>query len=278
MPIIAIMVENNKKGGKMAKLLGKVIIKSNLYVKTGIRIGGPTEGLKIGGIDNPVIKDAYGKPYIPGSSLKGKLRSLTELKEGKPLDNKSGIHICKSIEEYNQCDVCKIFGVMGLTSDSVFLLTRLIVRDTYLDEESITSEMKDNMEFPWTEIKTEINIDRRTGTVSRVGGLRNPERVPAGAKFKDCEMIFNIYEEEDKDLLKKLFEAMLWLENDYLGGMGSRGYGKVEFRDIEVYWNKASDYENGKTALTPDRKINQNWDTPAKLVENFTQIKARLTD
>ncbi|MCS7250204.1 MAG: type III-A CRISPR-associated RAMP protein Csm3 [candidate division WOR-3 bacterium] len=263
----------------MAKLLGKVIIKSNLYVKTGIRIGGPTEGLKIGGVDNPVIRDAYGKPYIPGSSLKGKLRSLTELKEGKYLDVKSGIHICKSLDEYQQCDVCKIYGVMGLTSDSsTFLLTRLIVRDTYLDEESITPEMRDNLEFPWTEIKTEINIDRRTGTVSSVGGLRNPERVPAGAKFKDCEMIFNIYEEGDKDLLKKLFEAMLWLEDDYLGGMGSRGYGKVEFKDIEVYWNKASDYESGKTALISDRKINEDWDTPAKLVENFIKIKEKLKE
>lgn len=269
------MAEN--KEGKMVKLLGKVIIKSNIYVKTGIRIGGPTEGLKIGGIDNPVIRDAYGKPYIPGSSLKGKLRSLTEIKEGKPFDNKSGIHACKSLDDYKQCVVCKIYGIMGLTSDGITpLLTRLIVRDTYLDEKSITEEMRDNLEFPWTEIKTEINIDRRTGTVSRVGGLRNPERVPAGVRFKDCEMIFNIYEEGDKDLLKKLFEAMLWLEDDYLGGMGSRGYGKVEFKDIEVYWNKASDYENGKISLTPERKINGNLDTPRKLVENFNQIKEKL--
>ncbi|MEO0088631.1 MAG: type III-A CRISPR-associated RAMP protein Csm3 [candidate division WOR-3 bacterium] len=261
----------------MVRILGKVIIKSNIYVKTGIRIGGPTEGLKIGGIDNPVIKDAYGKPYIPGSSLKGKLRSLTEIKEGKPLDDESGIHRCSNPQDYNQCVVCKIYGVMDLKSDgSTPILTRLIVRDTYLDEKSITEEMKDNLEFPWTEIKTEINIDRRTGTVSKVGGLRTPERVPAGAIFKDCEMIFNIYEEGDKDLLKKLFEAMLWLEDDYLGGMGSRGYGKVKFKDIEIYWNKASDYETGKTALTPERKINNNWDTPAKLIENFDEIKKKL--
>ncbi|MEO0102881.1 MAG: type III-A CRISPR-associated RAMP protein Csm3 [candidate division WOR-3 bacterium] len=260
----------------MVQLLGKVIIKSTIEVKTGMRIGGPTEGLKIGGIDTPVIKDAYGKPYIPGSSLKGKLRSLTERKEGKSLDPKSGIHICQSVDEYKQCEVCKIYGVMGITSNSIPLLTRLIIRDTYLDEGSITEEMKENLEFPWTEIKTEINIDRRTGTVSRVGGLRNPERVPAGARFKDCEMIFNLYEQEDKDLLKKVFESMLWLEDDYLGGMGSRGYGKVEFKDIEIYYNKASDYETGQTELKPERKINGNWTTPAQIVEHFKEIKAKL--
>jgi len=262
----------------MAQLLGKIIIRSDIVVKTGMRIGGSSEGLKIGGIDSPVIKDPYGKPYIPGSSLKGKLRSLTELKKGVPLNDKSGIHSCENISNYQNCPVCKIFGVMGLKgSDSILTLTRLLVRDTYLDESSITEEMKDNLEFPWTETKAEINIDRRTGTVSRIGGLRIPERVPAGAIFKDCEMIFNIYEDNDKELLAELFMAMEWLQDDYLGGMGSRGYGKIEFKDIKVYWNKASDYENGTTELSEERKINGNWTTPAEIVKNFEKIKEKLT-
>jgi CRISPR-associated protein Csm3 len=270
-------MEVKNKEGKMAQLLGKVIIKSKIMVKTGIRIGGPTEGLKIGGIDNPVIRDAKGKPYIPGSSLKGKLRSLLELKEGLPLDEEIGIHLCENLEDYKKCDVCKIFGVMDVTSNSDVVLTRLIVRDTYLDEESITEEMRDNLPFPWTEVKTEINIDRRTGTVSRKGGLRNPERVPAGAVFKDCEMIFNIYEEDDKNLLVKLFQAMKLLEDDYLGGMGSRGYGKVEFQDIEIYWNKKEDYETGETDLKSKEKINGNYTTPAEIIKHFEEIRRKIS-
>ena len=60
------------------RLQGKYIIQGKIKVLTGLHIGGPTTGLNIGGVDNIVIKDAKGKPYIPGSSLKGKMRSLLE--------------------------------------------------------------------------------------------------------------------------------------------------------------------------------------------------------
>lgn len=261
----------------MTHLIGKVIIKGTIEVKTGMRIGGTTGGLKIGGVDSPVITDAQGRPYIPGSSLKGKMRSLMEIREGKSLDSKSGLHECQSEKEYKECDVCKIWGIRGERQFSIPTLTRLNVRDTYLDEESFTDEMHKNLELKWTEVKTEINIDRRTGTVSRVGGLRFAERVPAGAKFKDCEMVYNVFEEGDKDLLKKVFEAMELLEQDYLGGMGSRGYGKIAFKDIEIYWNKKEDYENGKIGLIPERKINGDLDTPVKLVEKFGDLKEKLS-
>ncbi|MFN4227892.1 MAG: type III-A CRISPR-associated RAMP protein Csm3, partial [Candidatus Ratteibacteria bacterium] len=90
-------------------LKGKIIIKGFIEVKTGLRIGGTTTGLKIGGLDQPVIKDPLGRPYIPGSSLKGKLRSLIEKKENVKL-NEKGTHECTEEESYKKCPVCRIWG------------------------------------------------------------------------------------------------------------------------------------------------------------------------
>ena len=149
------------------KLLGKVIIKGKIEAKTGLRIGGSTVGLDIGGVDNPVIKDAEGKPYIPGSSLKGKMRSLLEKAEGKPLNSNLGgtkIHVCKDEKEYQNCHVCKIFGVPG--EKDFGEPTRLIVRDAVLIEESITEEMKKNLDLEYTEVKFENSIDRITSAAN----------------------------------------------------------------------------------------------------------------
>lgn len=266
------------------ELLGKVIIRSTIEVLTGMRIGGSTQGLKIGGLDLNVITDPYGKPYIPGSSLKGKLRSLIEKYEAsknpdfwnKP--DKSGNiigHECNKEDSYKSCPVCKLWGILAGTNMNVPTLTRLIVCDTYLDESSITDEMRDNLELRWTEVKFETAINRITGTALH-RSLRQAERVPAGARFKDSQMIVNIFEESDKDLLKTVFISMELLEHDYLGGMGSRGYGRVAFKDVEVYWNKREDYESGKIELKPERKINNGFDTPSLLVKNFCEILRKL--
>lgn len=261
--------------------LGKVIVKSTIEVKTGMRIGGSTGGLKIGGLDLNVITDPFGKPYIPGSSLKGKMRTLIERKEGvvfNKLDRnrKPYKHECEDDASYERCPVCKVWGLMGGTQFTVPTLTRIIVCDAYLDEPSITQEVKDNLELEWTEVKFETAINRLTGTALH-GSLRQAERVPAGAKFRDSEIILSILEEDDKKLLKKVFEAMELLEQDYLGGMGSRGYGRVAFRDMEIYWNKKDNYESGDIDLKPERKINNGFDTPSQLVANFGEVKAKLT-
>jgi len=261
-------------------LLGKVIIRSDIEVRSGLRIGGASGGLKIGGVDLNVITDPEGKPYIPGSSLKGKMRSLMERKEGA-LPNERGIHQCESKEDYKKCSICKIWGTLGglkfSEKENIPTLTRLIVRDCYLDEDSITEEMRRNIDLQWTEVKFETAINRITGTALS-GSLRQAERVPAGARFKDCEIIFNVFEEEDRDLLKKVFEAMELLEHDYLGGMGSRGYGQIEFKNIKVFWNSVKDYENGTVDLTDDRRINRDGlDTPGEIIRNFKEIKEKLT-
>jgi len=264
---IVFTVENNKKGGRM--LIGKVVINGKISVKTGLQIGGTTTGLKIGGVDTPVIKDALGKPYIPGSSLKGKLRSLIEKKEGVVF-NEEGIHQCDTYDKYKECAVCRIWGILGNKNLKGLTLTRLIVRDTLLDERSITKEMQKNLELEYTEVKMEIAIHRYTGESS----LRSMERIPAGAVFAPLEIVYNVFEEDDKGILIKLFEAMELLEQDYLGGMGSRGYGKIKFENLKIYWNTKESYESGNINITQinDSEI----DTPEKIVKNFEKIKEKI--
>ncbi|MGB9863623.1 MAG: type III-A CRISPR-associated RAMP protein Csm3 [Candidatus Saccharicenans sp.] len=265
-------------------LIGKAIIRGQIRVKTGMRIGGASSGLKIGGLDLNVITDPEGKPYIPGSSLKGKLRSLIEKKEAannpnfwnRDKDNNfTGQHKCESDDAYKKCPVCKIWGIAVSNKITVPTPTRLIVCDAYLDEESI-KPLRDNLELDYTEVKFETAINRLTGTALH-GSLRQVERVPAGARFKDVELIFSVYENEDKELLKHVFVALELLEHDYLGGMGSRGYGRVAFEDIKVFWNRREDYENGQVELTPERIINKEiGSTAAELVKNFDRLKEKL--
>jgi len=156
---------------------------------------------------------------------------------------------------------------------SIPIHTRMLVRDISLDEESIKNF---KLDLQYTEIKVENVINRKKGSAE---SPRQIERVPAGAKFgstngKPMEMIiYTVYENDDIDLFKYVFEAMELLEHDYLGGMGSRGYGKVEFKNISIYWNKKEDYESGKLN---QNKINDDYDTPSKIVENFEKIKEKI--
>lgn len=257
----------------MTGLIGKAVVHADLRLVSGTRVGGSQGGLKIGGVDLNVITDAWGRPYIPGSSLKGKLRCLLERKLNIRFSDR-GTHSCRSADEYNACVICRTFGVMGGGIEAP-TLTRLIARDAYLDEASITEEMHSNLETQFTEVKSETAIDRVSGTALK-GSLRQVERVPAEAIFRPAEFVFNVFAEADKDLLKQLFVAMELLEDDYLGGMGSRGYGKVRFEAMEVWWNRVADYEAGTVELSEPRLINAKLDTAALLVRDFDSLKAKL--
>ena len=251
------------------KLLGKVLIKGKIRAITGLAIGGSTVGLDIGGLDNPVIKDAEGKPYIPGSSLKGKMRSLLERAEGKQPNRKVGqskIHICD--ESTIPCKVCKIFGLPGEYPHSE--PTRLIVRDAFLTEESEKwlKELPTDLEY--TEVKFENVIDRITSAATP----RQMERVPAGAEF-NFEMIYNVFNEQDKENLKEVFKAMELLEDDYLGSSGSRGYGKIKFEDIKIYWNSKEDYEKGEININ---LVNEGNETTKKIIQGFDKIKEKIKE
>ncbi len=245
------------------KLHGKLIITGKIKAETGLHIGGSRTGIDIGGVDNTVIKDHEGKPYIPGSSLKGKMRSLLEKAEGlasndkrvwqkKPEGTTPGIsiHIC----DEEECSVCNIFGRNNAKMQEIngqekeitkTTPTRLIVRDAKLMESSIPQDVKDNLELEWTEVKFENSIDRITSAANP----RQQEKVPRGAEF-ELEMVYNIYTDTDKTRFRKVLKAMQLLEDDYLGSSGTRGYGKISFRDIKIFWNTNSDYETGDTNIT----------------------------
>lgn len=262
------------------RLIGKVLVRADIRVVTGLRIGGSAGGLKIGGLDDPIIRDAWDRPYIPGSSLRGKLRNLLERELGLPVPvGETGLHEhkCRDVKDYSKCPVCRMFGLTLKQPLGTMTLTRLQVRDIYLDATSLT--MLPAVEpATLSEVKIEIMIDRRTGTTGKkgTGGFRQIERVPAGAVFRPAEFIFNIYEEGDKDLLRCLFVAMELLEDDYLGGMGSRGYGKVKFENIEVFWNTDEDYRAGKVGLTAKKPVNGENKTPQALVHGFSELRNEL--
>ncbi len=222
-------------------LKGKVIINGIIKLESGIHIGGVKETLKIGGTDNPVIKDKNDNIFIPGSSLKGKIRSLLEKKDGKISYDKRGNALpCNC----GKCEICKIFGPHD--SKNIQEPVRIIVRDAYL-------ELNGKKPYEYLEIKPENTIDRIKGTTVK-GGIRNIERVVAGSKFK-FEVVFNIYKDGDKELIKKFVEGMKLLEDDYLGGSGSRGYGKIKFEDMELIYKPKKYYEGDENAIIVEKDI-----------------------
>ena len=212
------------------ELKGYCSLTANLVCKTGLRVGGTEAGMSIGGAENPVIKDSRGIPYIPGSSMKGKLRSLLEYKykkvsqeprhEGEPCG-------CGRPD----CPVCFMFGPHRNTRHDLGP-TRIIVRDAYLSEKSQKdwdTARKEGDEF--TETKTETMINRRTGRAAD-RSLRIQERIPAGTEFA-LNINLRVFDDDDADMMKKLVEeALSYLQQDALGGSGTRGYGWVEVKDI----------------------------------------------
>jgi|HigsolmetaAR204D_1030405.scaffolds.fasta_scaffold00309_24 CRISPR-associated protein Csm3 len=241
------------------KLIGKLLINGEIEALTGLAIGGSKSDVSIGGIDNNVIKTAEGVPFIPGSSLKGKFRSLLERKKGKEI-------VCNCGKK--NCEICVIFGkgkkdkTKGKEEINEAGPTRLYVRDAYLTE--ATKNMMENkegifsnLELTYTEIKWENTIDR---VQSKAEHPRQQERVPAGSKF-EFNMVYNLLKKDDVAMFKHVIEAMNLLEDDYLGGNGSRGYGRVKFDKLEIVCRTVADYEAGTpgqtiyTGTLPDLKI-----------------------
>jgi len=207
---------------------GKIIITGEIQVVTGLHIGGNKSSLDIGGVDNAFIRTRKGRVFIPGSSLRGKIRSLLEKAEGVVEANGE--------PSSSLNDVTKIFGIHKAKNNEGTKPVTLIVRDAYLSE-----GLKDS---DFLEVKTENVINRITGKSEHP---RETERVSEGAKFS-FEMIFNLnYEDnENERLLKVLFNGMKLLEDDYLGGSGTRGYGKVKFTNLKLEL-RSKDYYEGKS-------------------------------
>lgn len=228
---------------KYINLFGRVVITGQIITETGLRIGGTPSGVEIGGIDNIVLRNPVSRlPYIPGSSLKGKMRSLFERYSRVPINcpiDKVRIHSChneKTDENYKNCDVCHIFGLPADGATKAAHPTPLIVRDVTLTSVGDRNVGEIN---EYTEVKWEATIDRITSAAVP----RQMERVPAGAVFKPMELIYNIYNQDLCMRLPQVFVALQLVEDDYLGGLGSRGSGKVRFKHLKVACKRK---ENGR--------------------------------
>ncbi|EDM23132.1 type III-A CRISPR-associated RAMP protein Csm3 [Caminibacter mediatlanticus] len=214
-------------------------IKAKIIIKTGLHIGGSSDTIKIGGIDNPVIKNPLtNEPYIPGSSLKGKIRSLIEWSSGKVNDGKP-LDYTKQEEEIVK-KIVKLFGNGATIKDEKIAKEIGPTRVSFSDC-SLLNKDKLLEKNALTEDKVEVTIDRVKGTVGG-GGPRHMERVPAGAEFDFSVSLLEF--EGDEDLEAILAFGMKLLEMTNLGGNGSRGYGKIEFVDIKGLDSKFLD--NGK--------------------------------
>lgn len=224
-------------------LYGRVFIAGSIRLLSGLHIGAGKEELQIGGIDNAVLRDPLTtRPYVPGSSLKGKMRSLWEKANGAPQNHYISrrpplvrLHVCHD----RACRVCPVFGVPG--DQQSFNPTRLVVRDVQLDE-AVTQQidLAARTDQTYTEVKYEAAIDRITSAAVP----RPMERVPAGASFGPMEMVFSIYDEGDFQRVPDVFRAMQLLEDDYLGGLGSRGSGKIAFQGLQISCRSCANYDD----------------------------------
>lgn len=272
-------------------LLGKIFITSNLVVETGLHIGGGGENLDIGGLDKPVIRDPVTRhPYLPGSSIKGKLRSTLERLLGKPVNRKGGsgtyryesddledgyTEIERQVIKFMGAKTCPVSRIFGSTGVNCWIKTstvksqglepvnnpprtrnnlegseeytyvkgrnspaRLIVRDCHLIPTSAEKLEKIDTGLYMTEWKFENGLDRITAAANP----RQLERVPKGAEFK-FEMVYTVEDaEQAPEDLRHLIIALAILQDDALGGHGSRGYGKVSFKQIKFLRRSIEQY------------------------------------
>ena len=227
------------------KLQDIKIIEGVLELKSGLHIGAGDTAMRIGGTDNPVVTHPHtGLPYIPGSSLKGKIRSLLEMQSGLLTlmpDKQKGNPLSGDVvenwkeplseEAKSALDILRLFGSSSATDKALEIIgpTRASFADCPISDTCRQFILANNL--PFTEVKSENTINRIEGTA------RNPrftERVPAGVRFKFSVTLKVM--EGDGDLLKLLLQGCALLERDALGGSGSRGYGRVrfDFSDPEV--------------------------------------------
>lgn len=271
-------------------LLGKVFFRGGIVLKTGLHIGGSNESMQIGGLDLPVIKDSSTNlPYIPGSSLKGKLRSTLERfgerkKDGKQeklsfnrnigtFRNKLFIHCCEDAGIAMHCDVCRLFGSSGddkampRDQKAENLPALLMVRDCLLDENLI------GVSANFTEVKVETGLDRSTMAATP----RRVERVMPENRF-NFELVYTVEavnssakggslvfrEKELEADLNNILTCLELVQSEGLGGCVSRGYGKViinfsEFSGKSLGYfkgdaEKLKGHLNGEIAITAARE------------------------
>ena len=253
------------------KVTGKIFVRGTLTTLTGLHIGGNSVGMAIGGADSVVVRNPLtNEPYIPGSSLRGKMRALLERvrgEESRNNNNEGGFSLSEKNEalagKKSDTLLGKLFGVAAEKSEEP---TRLIVRDAMLTKESSKNLLSaPNADMPMTEVKTEVWIDRITSAANP----RQIERVPAGAKFTFGLILTLIEGDDHKHFLNLLFEGLRLVQADTLGGSGSRGYGQVKFCVTSLTERSAEQYKSGdgEKALPDDYPI------PAEFRSSVTEAE-----
>ncbi len=255
----------------MTKLRAKVVIEGELNVLTGLHVGSAAAEFQIGSVDSPVVRDPISnKPYIPGSSLKGKLRSLLEAAEGLKAERSGGTnvkrHECKDRPRALRCTVCRLFGSTGKKeegSEGTNHPARLAVSDLLLTGESF-AELRDiDTGLMYTEWKFENTLDRVTSAAMP----RQIERVPAGSAF-GFRLVYDDREDAERldEDMRNLTRAMSLLEDDALGGHGSRGYGRVGFAAIRRSHRPVEMYGSG------EEFPNEEFETLADLAREYETV------
>ena len=245
------------------------LIKGIIHCETGLHIGNSSDNIDIGGSDKPIIRDSITNlPFIPGSSLKGKLRVLLELNDKLSSESVRGRH-GKASNDIN-CVATQIFGIASYrsTNEEKLLLkypTRTIVRDSYPTAETIELWKNSEDVFEGAELKYENFVDR----INARSFIRNIERIPRGSEF-NFEIIFSVYKKDkEKDFIEdnvkdfnedneknfiELLRSMKLLEDNYLGGSGTRGFGKIRFKKINVIKRDAEYYK--ENIINPKNTLN----------------------
>lgn len=197
-------------------MYAKIQITGNVEVRTGMHIGGSSAFAAIGAVDSPVVKDAVSNlPMIPGSSLKGKMRTL--------LAKAYNCDVAKKPDE----DCERLTRLFGSAKKGNVKRSRILFSDMTLENEMQLRAMGLQS---MTEVKFENTINR----ISAVANPRQIERVVRGSMFA-LDLIYEL-ENEDEFLedMETIAEGLRLLQFDYLGGSGSRGYGKIAFSDINA--------------------------------------------
>ena len=237
------------------KLLNIATFEGTITLESGLRIGSGDVEMHIGGVDSPVIRHPHTmEPYIPGSSIKGKVRSLLEMKyglvvhtDGEPVSyNKIKEQMTKLSDSTKKAvlNILKLFGTSGADiCEEQLGPTRAIFTDCRLSEDWKQEAI--DKSWPFTEVKAENWINRINGTA---GSPRFMERVPAGAKFDFLVKLKILNESEETELRKLLLEGLKLLELDGLGGSVSRGYGRISIKfddeDLHKEFNDVNLFDN----------------------------------
>lgn len=195
-------------------MFSKIEITGIIQAETGIHIGGNSQFAAIGAVNSPVIRDVYTDyPMIPGSSLKGKMRTLLAKQYNKGLEKPEN-------------DDDRILRLFGSAEKGQIQFSRLIFSDMIM----VNAEKLQKQGISTTEIKFENTINRLTAEAMP----RQIERAVRGSEY-ELHLIYNLEKEEEfEEDMKLLRHAMTLLTYDYIGGHGSRGYGKISFKNLDL--------------------------------------------